>query len=529
MKPVFILITMLFIVTAILKAGEAVKIMPVGNSITAGEHYGFPALEERTGYRKDLYEMLIDSGYNVDFVGSKDHGVRAESDTNWYDWNNEAYPGWGIVAIAGKTIEALDVYEPDILLVHVGTNGSDWDQKPGQVMAMLNSINKYSVDNDHPMTVFLCKIVKRFIEEDSAPTSQFNIDFADSVAARTGDKIKIIIVDMENGAGLDYSDAPPDPTAEPPYEGGDYWGYTYPGMTSADKYHPNDKGNTKMAVKFYEELVKELDAPETMENNMVEGVELTATSDSTIKITWAANFLDEDGYNIERADSGSGFSIVGTANANTRYFLDSSVDATKECKYRIKAFNNTGGESLYSSEVSYIPAYYTLTTSVEGQGDVSVSPSKDSYLAGVGTIVTLTATPAQGWKFTKWSGDITAIYSNPTTVVMNSDISATANFKQLTDVDEDVSYSPKEFVLHQNYPNPFNPSTNIRFDLPAKSFVTVKVFNLIGQEVATLFEGFKQAGSHNVTFDASHLNTGAYFYRVKTDEWVGVKSMLLMK
>ena len=342
-------------------ADDPIKIMPVGNSITAGEHYGFPALEERTGYRKDLYEMLIDDGYTVDFVGSQTHGIRAVSDPDWYDWNNEAYPGWKIPDIAGKVKNALGVYKPDILLVHVGTNGSDWSSKPGQVMDMLDSIDKYSVDNDHPITVFLCKIIKLFIDLDSGPTSQFNSDVADLVAARTGDKIKIIMVDMENGAGLDYSDNLPDTTATPPYEGGDMWGYTYPDRTSLDKYHPNDKGNTKMAVKFYEELVKELGDPTKIENN------------------------------------------------------------------------------------------------------------------------------------------------------------------------KDVPYSPKEFVLHQNYPNPFNPSTNIRFDLPAKSFVTVKVFNLIGQEVATLFEGFKQAGSHNVTFDASHLNTGVYFYRVKTDKSVGVKRMLLMK
>ena len=258
MKPVFILITMLFMATAILKAGEAVKIMPVGNSITAGEHYKYPPVPERTGYRKYLYKMLIDSGYNVDFVGSQNHGERSESDTNWYDWNNEAYPGKKIPFIAGKVKDALDIYKPDILLVHVGTNGRDWDQKPGQVMEMLDSINKFSVDNDHPVTVFLCKIIKRFIDIDSAPTSQFNSDVADSVAARTGDKIKIIMVDMENGAGLDYTDRLPDPTAIPPYEGGDMLGRRYPNVSN-DKYHPNDKGNTKMAVKFYEELVKELD------------------------------------------------------------------------------------------------------------------------------------------------------------------------------------------------------------------------------------------------------------------------------
>ena len=77
------------------------------------------------------------------------------------------------------------------------------------------------------------------------------------VATRTGDKIKIIMVDMENGAGLDYTDSLPDPDANPPFEGGDMLGRRYPEV-SYDKYHPNDKGNNKMALKFYEELVKEL-------------------------------------------------------------------------------------------------------------------------------------------------------------------------------------------------------------------------------------------------------------------------------
>ena len=251
----------LFIVT-FSQASDTIKIMPVGNSITAGEHYKFPALEERTGYRKALYEMLINAGYNVDFVGSQNHGIRPEDDKDWYDWNCEAYPGWKIPDIADKLKTALEVYKPDILLAHVGTNGSNWNEKPGEVKDMLDMINNFSVENNHPITVFLCLIINRFIEEDAAPTTQFNKDVANMVNARTGDIIEIILVDMENGAGIDYSDNPPDTNAIPPYEGGDFWGRLYPGV-SYDKYHPNDKGNTKMAVKFYEELVKVLDATAT--------------------------------------------------------------------------------------------------------------------------------------------------------------------------------------------------------------------------------------------------------------------------
>ncbi len=266
MKVIILSVLLFLLVISFSCVDDTIKIMPVGNSITAGEHYKYPALAEQTGYRKALYEMLINSGYNVDFVGSQNHGQRPESDKEWYDWNCEAYPGWKIPDIANKLDTALIVYQPDILLVHLGTNGKDWDQKPDQVMEMLDSINKYSVDNDHPMTVFLCKIIKRFIYEDSSPTSKFNIDVADSVGIRTGDKIKIILVDMENDAGLDYSDNPPDPNADPPYEGGDMWGEKYPGV-SYDKYHPNDKGNTKMARKFYKELIKVLPEPTNQKNN----------------------------------------------------------------------------------------------------------------------------------------------------------------------------------------------------------------------------------------------------------------------
>jgi lysophospholipase L1-like esterase len=232
--------------------------MPVGDSITAGEHYGYPPVPERTGYRKDLYNMLVEAGYNVDFVGSQKHGERPESDTDWYDWNNEAYPGWTIDAIAEKVKIALEIYKPDFLLVHVGTNGNNWDEKPSQVMDMLNMINEYSVDNDHPITVFLCKIVKRFYMEDTDPTSQFNSDVANMVDGRTSDKIRITLVDMENGACLDYTDNLPDPTGTPPYEGGDMWGRRYPNVPY-DVFHPNDKGNAKMAAEFYKELVKELE------------------------------------------------------------------------------------------------------------------------------------------------------------------------------------------------------------------------------------------------------------------------------
>ncbi|MEJ5263665.1 MAG: T9SS type A sorting domain-containing protein, partial [Ignavibacterium sp.] len=73
---------------------------------------------------------------------------------------------------------------------------------------------------------------------------------------------------------------------------------------------------------------------------------------------------------------------------------------------------------------------------------------------------------------------------------------------------------PKEFSLAQNYPNPFNPSTSIDFALAVDSRVTLKVFDVLGQEVMTLINGNYTAGSHKVNFDASGLNSGVYVYRI---------------
>jgi len=87
----------------------------------------------------------------------------------------------------------------------------------------------------------------------------------------------------------------------------------------------------------------------------------------------------------------------------------------------------------------------------------------------------------------------------------------------------------KDYNLMQNYPNPFNPTTTINFALPKTGLVTLKVYNLIGQEVATLVNEVKNAGRYSVDFDASDLSSGIYFYRVSVNDFNDVKKMILVK
>ena len=85
------------------------------------------------------------------------------------------------------------------------------------------------------------------------------------------------------------------------------------------------------------------------------------------------------------------------------------------------------------------------------------------------------------------------------------------------------------YELGQNYPNPFNPSTQISFSLPEATFITLKVFNSLGEEVTTLVNGFENAGLKTVTFNASDLPSGIYYYRIQTDNYVETKKMILLK
>ena len=87
----------------------------------------------------------------------------------------------------------------------------------------------------------------------------------------------------------------------------------------------------------------------------------------------------------------------------------------------------------------------------------------------------------------------------------------------------------KEYSLSQNYPNPFNPSTEINYSIAKSGNVTLKVYNLLGSEIATLVNGFMEAGKHSVKFDARDFTSGIYFYTIKADNFTSTRKMILMK
>jgi hypothetical protein len=110
-------------------------------------------------------------------------------------------------------------------------------------------------------------------------------------------------------------------------------------------------------------------------------------------------------------------------------------------------------------------------------------------------------------------------------------VGATIDFSinELTGVTQTSTQLPAQFMLEQNYPNPFNPSTTIDYALNESGIVTLKVYNLLGQEVRTLVNGFQNAGSYRTTFNAQGLSSGIYFYRLRIQNNIQTRKMILLQ
>ena len=99
----------------------------------------------------------------------------------------------------------------------------------------------------------------------------------------------------------------------------------------------------------------------------------------------------------------------------------------------------------------------------------------------------------------------------------------------VTDVKRNINSIPQDYLLEQNYPNPFNPSTKIRYSIPNNEFVSLKIYNILGSEVATLVNQKQAGGSYEVSFNGTDMTSGIYFYQISTSNFTQVNKMMLIK
>ncbi|MCL4280433.1 MAG: T9SS type A sorting domain-containing protein [Ignavibacteriaceae bacterium] len=98
-----------------------------------------------------------------------------------------------------------------------------------------------------------------------------------------------------------------------------------------------------------------------------------------------------------------------------------------------------------------------------------------------------------------------------------------------TSLENSFAELPASFLLEQNYPNPFNPTTNIRFKIAESGYVSLKIFDVLGNEIETLISGEKPSGDYEVKFDGRSLSSGIYFYQLRSGEIIQTKKMILIR
>lgn len=226
-KRVLILFSLFTLVTY-----ASIRIMPLGDSITYDDTYADadhprPA-GKRSGYRNYLWYRLVDARFNPDFVGSQIAGQDIQPP---FDPENEGHPGWTTYDIAEHTYEYMINSQPDIVLLHIGTNDRTTTNPQG-VEDILNEIDQYEAQSGKHVKVFVALIIDRKEHDGRIPI--FNDRLKSLLEDRIAQGDDIVIVDMYHNAGLTSADY-------------------------ADNTHPNDHGYYKIANVWFNAIMQNND------------------------------------------------------------------------------------------------------------------------------------------------------------------------------------------------------------------------------------------------------------------------------
>jgi len=246
----------------------------------------------------------------------------------------------------------------------------------------------------------------------------------------------------------------------------------------------------------------------------------------------------------------------GTSNFSGTYQIGlSQSDLNGNNGFRVGAYFE--GEN---GTATMLDALATTGTIAPGDSVVKnlVSYSANSSITGIATVngvnpgfaLQLAAVNTDSGQSVTWTNETTGAFSFPVSnKIFNYTITGIGGFSLAitgqqvfhpgqsgltinfgtTGVTASADALPTKYSLGQNYPNPFNPSTQISYNVPARSHVTLTVFNILGVKVATLVDADKAAGKYNVVFDASNLTSGVYFYRLQSGNFLQTKKMVLLK
>jgi hypothetical protein len=216
-----------------------------------------------------------------------------------------------------------------------------------------------------------------------------------------------------------------------------------------------------------------------------------------IEVTSGADICS-DNYTINGTYSGDGTLCEGALPVELSSFTASVKEKSVHLFWKTETEVGNYG---FDVERSGIKGDWKMIAFIEGHGN-SNSPNSYSYVD---------KNPIGGFKFK----------------YRLKQIDTDGKFEYSEELE--VELVPTEYALYQNYPNPFNPITTIKYQIPELSFVTLKVFDVLGNEIVTLVNEDKPAGSYEVEFNATSLPSGICFYKLQAGDYVETKKMVLMK
>ncbi len=204
--------------------------------------------------------------------------------------------------------------------------------------------------------------------------------------------------------------------------------------------------------------------------------------------------------------------------------------------------NEGGGAPAATNDATWIHRTFNSATWASAGGDFAATSSASLGVGGIAAY-TWTSTAALVSDVQQWltapannfgwllqgnesAGSTSKRFDTKENPTVANRPKLTVTYTTPNSVGEDL---PRTFALHQNFPNPFNPSTNIRFDTQRSGFVSLKIFNLLGQEIATLVSGVLEAGNHEVKWDATHFSSGVYVYRLQSGTFTATRKLVLSK
>ena len=258
--------------------------------------------------------------------------------------------------------------------------------------------------------------------------------------------------------------------------------------------------------------------------------------------------INGDRVLVKSIDSGRTYSIVDTNQIwrtnEADFFYDSDSNHIYRTSYSklinyFSVSNNKGEANTWTKK-------YSSTNNLYISIDDSISGT--IYLADGNKILLSTDYGNTFNLYKTLDSTIVGIYKKPNSDILYAatkyDIfeitsSTIKSIKHLiTALDDKGNKVPNEFILYQNYPNPFNPTTTIKYQIPKSGLVQLKVYDILGREVATLVNEYQTAGEHSVQFSAANnqpatsnnqLTSGVYFYQLKSGNYTQTKKLVLMK